>query len=426
MFRQIVNTFFTKILSGIFNLVIAIIISNYLGAAGKGVQGLIITTIAFIIIFAGVIGPGGLTYLLPRFNFSLLVVPAYLWSILMVFGLKIFLNFFEGIPSDYHFHIVVLSLILSFTGINNAILHANKKIHQVNYVTITQIITTLIVIVYLIIFQKKSSIDSYITALYFGYSFSAILSYIFTFNDYTGAKYFFPFYKYFIGIKKHLKFGSFNQLDILAQVLSFRLAYYFLNHFVSVADVGIYSNAVSLVESVWILSRSIAYVQHSRIVNSRNKKYTIDLTIKFIKLASILALCAILFLIFIPSEVYQFIFGDEFINMQAIIQSLSPGIFFFSISFIISSYFSGTGKHHINSISSIVGVIVIILLSLFLIPRYGVIGAGIAASLSYLSTTMVKLISFCSIGKISLRKFLITKTDLKEIKSIFKKEIRGL
>ncbi|MFP4023315.1 MAG: polysaccharide biosynthesis C-terminal domain-containing protein [Thiohalospira sp.] len=426
MIRQIVNTFFIKILSGVFNLIIAIIISNYLGAEGKGVQGLIITTIAFIIIFAGVIGAGGLTYLLPRFHFSLLVVPAYLWSVIMAIGLDMFLTFSEAIPLEYHFHVVILSLILSFTSINNAVLHANKKIHQVNYVTITQIITTLIVIVYLIIFQKKSSIDSYITALYFGYSFSAILSYIFTFNDYSGTKYSFPFYKYLIGIKKHLKFGSFNQLDILAQVLSFRLAYYFLNHFVSVADVGIYSNAVSLVESVWILSRSIAYVQHSRIVNSRNKKYTIDLTIKFIKLASILALCAILFLIFIPSEVYQFIFGDEFINMQAIIQSLSPGIFFFSISFIISSYFSGIGKHHINSISSVVGVIVIIFLSLFLIPRYGVIGAGIAASLSYLSTTMVKLISFCIIGEISLRKFLITKTDLKEIKSIFKMEIGGL
>ncbi|MDK2978723.1 MAG: hypothetical protein PWP52_1437 [Bacteroidales bacterium] len=425
MFKQIVNTFFTRILSGVFNLVIAIIISNYLGAEGKGVQGLIITTIAFIIIFAGIIGPGGLTYLLPRFHFSLLVVPAYFWSVLMAIGLSVFLTFSEVIPLDYHFHVVILSLILSFTGINNAILHANKKIHQVNYVTITQIITTLIVIVYLIIFQKKLSIDSYITALYYGYSISAILSYIFTFSDYK-TKYSFPFYKYLIGIKKHLKFGSFNQLDILAQVLSFRLAYYFLNHFVSVAEVGIYSNAVSLVESVWILSRSIAYVQHSRIVNSRNKDYTIDLTIKFIKLAGILALCAILVFVFIPSEVYQFIFGDEFINMQAIIQSLSPGILFFSISFIISAYFSGTGKHYINSISSIVGVIVIILLSVFLIPKYGVIGAGIAASLSYFSTTMVKLISFCSIGKISLKKFLLTKTDLKEVKSIFKKEIGGL
>lgn len=425
MFKQIVNTFFTRILSGVFNLVIAIIISNYLGAEGKGVQGLIITTIAFIIIFAGIIGPGGLTYLLPRFHFSLLVVPAYFWSVLMAIGLSVFLTFSEVIPLEYHFHVVILSLILSFTGINNAILHANKKIHQVNYVTITQIITTLIVIVYLIIFQKKLSIDSYITALYYGYSISAILSYIFTFSDYK-TKYSFPFYKYLIGIKKHLKFGSFNQLDILAQVLSFRLAYYFLNHFVSVAEVGIYSNAVSLVESVWILSRSIAYVQHSRIVNSRNKDYTIDLTIKFIKLAGILALCAILIFVFIPSEVYQFIFGDEFINMQAIIQSLSPGILFFSISFIISAYFSGTGKHYINSISSIVGVIVIILLSVFLIPKYGVIGAGIAASLSYFSTTMVKLISFCSIGKISLKKFLLTKTDLKEVKSIFKKEIGGL
>ncbi len=422
MFRQIVNTFFTKILSGVFNLVIAIIISNYLGAAGKGVQGLIVTTIAFIIIFAGVIGSGGLTYLLPRYHFSLLVVPAYFWALLMAFLLNIFLIYVEIIPPDYHFHVVILSLILSFTGINNSILHAKKKIQQVNYIAITQIIATLVVIVYLIIYKRKTSVNSYITALYFGYSLSAILSYVFTIRDYLGNRYSFPFYKYFISIKKHFKYGSFNQLDILAQVLSFRLAYYFLNHFVSVADVGIYSNAISLVESVWILSRSIAYVQHSRIVNSRDKKYTIDLTIKFIKLAGILAFFAILVLVFIPSEVYQFIFGKEFINMQKIIQSLSPGILFFSISFIISAYFSGTGKHYINSIISVVGVIVIVLLSVLLIPKYGVIGAGIAASLSYLSVTIVKLISFCSIGEISLKKFSLTKNDLTEIKSILKRK----
>ncbi|MEE4198263.1 MAG: polysaccharide biosynthesis C-terminal domain-containing protein [Bacteroidales bacterium] len=420
MFKQIVNTFFTKILSGVFNLVIAIMISNYLGAEGKGVQGLIITTIAFVLIFAGIIGSGGLTYLLPRFHFSLLVIPAYFWALFMAFGLKLFLSLVSIVPEEYHLQVVGLSLILSITNINNAILHARKKIQQVNYVTILQILITLIVLVYLIVIQKRASINSYIIALYFGYALAAILSYLFTFNDYLGATYSFPFYKYFIGIKKHLKYGSYNQLDILAQVLSFRLAYYFLNHFVSVADVGIYSNAVSLIESVWILSRSIAYVQHSRIVNSRDQQYTVNLTLKFIKLAGVLALLAILVFVFIPSSFYQFIFGEEFINMQAIIQSLSPGILFFSISFIISSYFSGTGKHYINSISSIAGVLVIVGLSVVLIPRYGVIGAGLAASLSYFSTTMVKFISFCRIGKLKISHFWLTRNDFREIKHIFK------
>ena len=59
MLKQIINTFFIRILTGVVNLVIAVIISNLLGAEGKGIQGLVITTISLIIVFTGIIGSGG-------------------------------------------------------------------------------------------------------------------------------------------------------------------------------------------------------------------------------------------------------------------------------------------------------------------------------------------------------------------------------
>ena len=49
---------------------------------------------------------------------------------------------------------------------------------------------------------------------------------------------------------------------------------------------------------------------------------------------------------------------------------------------------------YINSISSVTGLVIIVALSFFLIPGYGIIGAGIAASVSYFSTTVVKVCYF--------------------------------
>lgn len=420
MFKQIINTLFTKILSGFLNLAIAIIISNYLGADGKGIQGLILTTISVSVILIGIIGQGGLTYLLPRIHFSLLIIPSYLWTLITVNLMWFGLTIINIVPNEYIIHIVLLSFLLTVSGINISILHAKKKIQQVNLINISQIIITLSVIIYLIIYKEILSVKSYVIGLYFGYIISIIISFVYTWRDYINTSYDFPIYKYLIGIKKHIKYGGYNQLDILAQVLSFRLAYYFLNYFTDVSDVGIYSNAVSIIESVWLLSRSIAFVQHSRIVNSRDKNYTVDLTLKFIKLSGILAFVAIAIFIFIPSEFYQIVFGDEFANIRIAILSLSPGILFFSVSFIISSYFSGIGKHYINSISSIVGLIAIILSSLYLIPKYGIIGAGISASFSYFATTLIKLIGFCRIGKVSINQMIPTKRDLSELKEILK------
>jgi O-antigen/teichoic acid export membrane protein len=416
MFKQILNTLFAKILTGILNLVIAIIISNYLGAEGKGVQGIILTTISIVVILTGVIGSGGLTYLLPRLHFSILIIPSYLWTFIVAMVLWIGLLQINIVPTLYIKHIACISILLSINGINTSILHSKKEIKKANVVGLAQIFFTVLTVTYLIVYKEILSVNSYIIGLYVGNIVSLVLSFVFTSDEYLRSRYKMPFYKYFIGLQKHFKYGGFNQLDILAQVLSFRLAFYFLNYYTSVFDVGIYSNAVSLIESVWIISRSLSFVHHSRIINSRDKNYNSLITLNFIKLSGVLGFFAIIVFVLIPSRFYEFVFGQEFGPIRNAIISLSPGILFFSLSFVISSYLSGVGKHHINSISSFVGLIVIVLSSIFLIPIYGIIGAGIAASLSYFITTLIKIFSFCRIAQVSVFEMIPRIKDLNALK----------
>jgi O-antigen/teichoic acid export membrane protein len=118
--------------------------------------------------------------------------------------------------------------------------------------------------------------------------------------------------------------------------------------------------------------------------------------------------------------VYRFIFGDEFGGIRTVILVLSPGVLFFSLSFVLSSFFSGTGRHHINSISSIAGLIAIVLLSVILIPKYGIVGAGISASISYLITTIIKLRYFKLISGCKTFDLLYKKNDLKNLRSLLK------
>jgi O-antigen/teichoic acid export membrane protein len=161
-------------------------------------------------------------------------------------------------------------------------------------------------------------------------------------------------------------------------------------------------------------------VQHSRIVNSRDKEYNSKITIQFIKISGVISLFSILIFVIIPSEFYQYIFGDEFGAIRTAIIYLSPGVLFFSVSFIISSYFSGVGKHHINTISSIIGLFSIVVLAFILIPKYGIIGAGIAASFSYFTTTLVKVYSFNKLNTIKMKHYIPSRSDFKELTSAIK------
>lgn len=420
MLKQILNTFFTRIISGILNLIIAIIISRFLGAGGKGVQGIILTTISILVIFSGIIGPGGLTYLLPRMSFSLLIIPSYLWTLVLALLMWITLHLIHIVPDHYIIHVILIAFLASVSSLNNAILHSKKLIQQVNLVNISQIIVSLIVIVYLIIYKQLLNVDSYIVGLYLGFSTSVILSFIFTWNYYKSSIYKAPLNKYVVGLKNLFRYGGYNQLDIFAQLLSFRLAYYVLNFFTTTAQVGIYSNAVSLIEAIWIISRSISFVQHSRIVNSRDKVYKNNLTLRFIKLAGFMAFIAIVVLVIIPSEFYKVVFGEEFGAIRIAIIALSPGVLFFSISFVLSAYFSGIGKHFINSLSSLAGLIIITILAFAVIPKFGIVGAGIAASVSYFSTTVIKALFFIKETKFGIKSFLIKKEDWYELKELFR------
>lgn len=420
MFKQILNTFFTRIISGVLNLIIAIVISKFLGADGKGVQGIILTTISILVVFSGIIGPGGLTYLLPRMAFSLLIIPSYLWTLVLTLLMWIILHLIHIVPDQYIIHVILIAFLASVSSLNNAILHSKKLIQQVNLINISQIIVSLVVIIYLIIYKHLLNVNSYIVGLYVGFSTSVSLSFIFTRKYYKNSTYKISINKYAAGVKNLFKYGGYNQLDIFAQLISFRLAYYVLNFYTTTAQVGIYSNAVSLIEAVWIISRSISFVQHSRIVNSRDKFYKDNLTLRFVKLAGSMAFIAIVVLVMIPSGFYKFVFGEEFGAIRVAIIALSPGVLFFSISFVLSAYFSGIGKHFINSLSSIAGLIIITVLAFVLIPNSGIIGAGIAASVSYFSTTVIKVLFFTKETKFGVKLFFPNKEDWYELKELFR------
>ena len=424
MIKKIANTFGTKLLSAIINLFIAIVISQNLGAAGKGEQGLIITTIVYILLLSNFISGPTIIYLVPRHSPRNLIIPSYLWSLIISFAFYFILICTPKIiNSDYVFHIVILTAINSFASVNSSILIGKERIKTNNYISLLQVV--LIISTLIICFYQfgKTEIQSYIKALYVGYGASFIISFVFIL-PYLKDK----FENKVNGIRNAIKdlatLGLWNQLGTIVQTLSFRISFYFIVFFLGEKELGIYSNGVSIIESIWLISGSISLVQYSRIVNSDDDKYSQNLTINLTKISLILASVVIIPLIVLPQSFYVFIFGHEFGNVKQVIWALAPGVVIYNVTTVIGHYFSGTGKYNINAISMFVGFLVTIVCSLFLIPLYGIIGAGITASISYIVTSLIIALIFSRKTKTSIFELLPNWNDInsyyKDLKSYLK------
>lgn len=414
MFKNILSTFFVRVLSSVVSFAVAILIAHHLGADGKGEQGIILSTISLLVVIISIVGAGALSYLIPRLKFASVIIPSWLWLCSFSLICYFFLRMFPIVSPLYIADICLLSGIFNIVSINTSILVANEKISSVNKNTFLQLCCFIASLTVLL--QLDKSITAYINSLYISYGIAVIYSFIQT-RQYYRMLQWVTWQELKNGTHQLFRYGCYNQIDVFAQMLSFRYSFYVLSSLTGNKDVGIYSVAVSIVEIIWLISRSFSMVLYARIANSTDEYYSQSLLIELIKISTVLVAVASCVLAIIPGSFYSLLFGTEFYLVQPVLLTLIPGVLVFNISFMLSGYFAGTGRHHINSIASLTGFAVTAIGAFFLIPHYGIVGAGITASLSYTVTTVVKYFFLSHSTKIDNKRFLISKTDLSRLRT---------
>lgn len=392
MFRKIAANFGVRVGSALLNLVLAILFSQVLGPEGKGEQSLLLTTVAIIIIFDGLIGGASLVYLSSRLSWKRLIIAAYVWCVL-VSGLT-----FLALVSVFHFsaqsalNIVILSALSSFTSVNASLLLGKEKLKAYNAIQlIVPILTLLVVLIQYYILQSIF----YEWALFTAYMSSLLLSILLLDLHWSKQE---DASKWSIIWQQLFQFGFMNQLAHVLQLLSFRITYYLLAAQGAHAGVGLMSNASSITESIWLVASSISLWQYAVISNSSDVQYNQQITEKLARFGMLVSLLVLIVFLLLPTEFYSFVFGKSFGGIRLLMFTLAPGVWVFTYALIVGHYFSGIGKYSVNALASGVGLVVCYFSSLFLIPHYTETGAGLAMSVSYISTSMVVAYFFFKAG----------------------------
>ena len=415
MFRKIIGTIGTRVFSAFLTLLISALNAR-LGPSNMGTITLITLSVTYIQLLNNFIGGGALVYMSPRAVFFKLFVSSYTWTFFVtiigtcVFGsIDLFSTSVEVIPKGYFIEVLVLALIMSFASVNYMLLLGREKVKTFNILNLVQIITLIVCLLIAVYVFKVRTVMAYYWAILISYCISFVFSFIpllefWKIEPLTGLKAIFSVM---------FRYGTYAQFANIFQLFNYRIGYYLVDYWYGRATLGVLGLGFQLSEGLWIISRSLAMVQFTRISNTIDSKYHVRITLILSKIAIVVTTLAVICLVALPQIVYRKIFGPGYDDIKLVIASLAFGIITLSFSMILSHYFSGINKPYHNTISSAIGLVFTLLLGFLLIPRFGLIGASITASISYSISALYQFIIFSKMNRLKPRDFLLTLSELK-------------
>ncbi|NPA68763.1 MAG: hypothetical protein GXO50_09170 [Chlorobi bacterium] len=407
MLKIIVNTFFIRILNAFFALFVVILNSKIIGSEGLGTVSLIILAVSVFILMTGFVS-GALIYFVPRENTFKLAFISYSWSAFISSVFYVFLIFVPLVPKEFINDVIILAFLQSAYNINEKILAGKERIKTANYILLLKVTVLPASLLFFYFILKIQSVESYVYSLYLSYLTGVSLSFL-KISGYLKNPEFNNLINIFV---KTVKLSGYNTIGAVLQKLNFRLGYYFIEYFWGINVLGIFSAGVQISESVLIISRSIAFVQYSKISNLSDKIQAANITIMLFKFVISVSAAAMLLLSLIPSSFFSFLLGKDFSVIKPVIYYFSPGIIFASGSLILIHFFSGTGNQKINMYSSFAAFTITVFAGYFFIKNTGITGASLTLSLSFFVLLIFELFFFKKQTNKKISDFLIRKKDI--------------
>lgn len=383
MLKKIFFLFQTNILIALLNLAITILTAKFLGAAGRGELTLIITYIAFIQIINEVLGTSSIYYMLNRFRVSEIVSISIIWFLVISISGTSLLILFKAIDADLG--LLACLTIFSF-AIHNLLVRIVLNKVNLRWFNLINVLQPLIIIVLIFLAgYEKLNVNNFLLYQLCSYFSLLILSSILLQKHFNKIRYeeIKPL------ISEGFRLGLTNQAANLSQILNYRIAYLFLQKFWSLSSVGIFSIVLSVVNVIWLFSNTIATLLYNEVARTSSSDRRIKLTINGVIATLIVTTGILAVFLIIPTNFYTYLFHKDFVDLKRLVLIMSPSIIIFSLSRVVSHYFSGMGLVKYNFLSSFIGLIATLILAPFFIREFNIVGAAISNSVSYIVSAIV-------------------------------------
>lgn len=173
-----------------------------------------------------------------------------------------------------------------------------------------------------------------------------------------------------------------------------------IGYFKGTYSVGIYNAAIPIAGLLCIvpdLFIQIFYPFVTREFSRKKFKLVKELSKQVAKWVFILDLPVFLIIFIFPGAVINLLFGSKFLVAENALRILSVGYFLGSLTPLLSSLISMTGRSRLILVNLVVTSILNLILNIILVPRYGITGAAISTVTAW---TLLNLVLFIEVKRI--------------------------
>lgn len=412
MLKTIFQSLLTRGGVAIFNFLVLILSSRYLGVETRGEVSVMVLNLAAVQIINEIITGYSLVSFIPHINLWRLYRTGFLITAGMAITSTLVLTLSGKSAMPHIWIIIPLTFVVIANTFNLVVLLGKQDLKHYNIFSILQpflllaglFLTTRIFGIY--------TFEGYLYPLFLSFLLTFILTTFyalrFATNQNTGS---WPW-------KRILLIGFYCQMAVFMHVLSNRYSYYLLENN---AQVGLYASACSLMESVWVIMTALNPIVLSKVANEGDGAYSRGMTLGFAKLSFLLSLAAGLVVMVLPDSLFLTLLGKSFTGIKGIMLAYLPGILFISFSGILAHYFSALGQLKRTLICNSVGFLFTIVAAPLLIRSMGINGALLTANISYGLSSLALLVAFMNYTKLPLSTFWNLKADWKLVAGLLKK-----
>ncbi len=146
-----------------------------------------------------------------------------------------------------------------------------------------------------------------------------------------------------------------------------------------------------------MLSQSVSTVLYPKVASMKNeerKKFT-PIVSRNVLFITVVGAC-LLFLL--SNWLIHLLYGEKYLPSVEPLKILLIGIVAISIERVLANDLLARGKPMINTYITFLALFSNIILNVILIPKYGIIGAAWASSISYSLATIIKILAYCRLS----------------------------
>jgi O-antigen/teichoic acid export membrane protein len=420
--KNITRQFLNQILTLITSFIMSVITARILGAEGRGNFALILNTSGFLNLLLGLSLGSVIVHVIstektPFRNtinsLSVIMAALILFSVLLLafFPFDKFKFFLPSVENVFFWKFFLVFLFASslLTTMMNSILAGKKMFLEQQRIYFWLAIFSCSSFILLYFLKAKLNIDfrffiifhlvmtAVTVVLVYGTYFKKIRP-PFTFSFLTKNQ-----------LKYVLNFSFIAYVANIFQFLSYKMDFWFVEHYNGSQQLGIYSLAVGLAQMLWLLPQAIAAILIAY-SGSDIQERAVSQTNALVRITLNIILIIAVILSGIIDFVIPFLYGVEFTESAFLFKVLLIGIVPFSITTIIASYFAGRGEIKVNLYGGILGFVFCLLFDIILIPLYGNKGAAIATVISYFISTVYTIIVYMRRNNTPLLHLLVMNT----------------